>query len=312
MKKRIILRLSLLVLAVIIGPKAWASEMDSVSKSEPAGKYIYVPDSLENDVLKLLTGHMRVVDDESNIDMNEKALWKGDTVPMILRTRNFGRFDRGLFNHLFIPKGQWAFGLTASYGEFTTDDLGIMDLISDIDIRAHAFSIRPSVSYFISNNVSLGLRLGYTSMKGAIDSFNVDIMEDMNFNLHDIMYRNEAYTAALTLQQYVGLTRRGRFGIFNEVELAFSSGNSDFQRPFDGNLRTTHTTYMQAALNFSPGVCVFIMDNVSFNVSFGVFGFNLKNEKQTENGEDLGNRVTSGANYRINIFNINFGIGIHI
>ncbi len=54
------------------------------------------------------------------------------------------------------------------------------------------------------------------------------------------------------------------------------------------------------------------MKNVSFNVSFGVFGFYLRNEKQTVNGEPLGNRFTSGANFKFNIFNINFGIGVHI
>ena len=110
----------------------------------------------------------------------------------------------------------------------------------------------------------------------------------------------------------MGLTRKGRFGVYNEVELAFSSGNSDFDRPFNGEMRRTHTTNMEARLTFSPGVCVFIMENVSFNLSFGVFGFYLRNEKQTENGISSGNRFTSGANFRINLFNLAFGIGIHI
>ena len=37
-----------------------------------------------------------------------------DTVSMILKQRNFGRYDRGLHNYLFIPKGRWEVGLTAS------------------------------------------------------------------------------------------------------------------------------------------------------------------------------------------------------
>ena len=69
---------------------------------------------------------------------------------------------------------------------------------------------------------------------------------------------------------------------------------------------------MNAGLNFSPGVSVFIMKNVSFNLSFGVFGFYLKNERQTENGVETGNRTTSGANFRFNLFNINFGIAVHV
>lgn len=294
--------------SVVRGEKMEAA--DSVSK--PQGKYIYIPDSLQNDVLRLLKGHSKVVDDESKIDSKEMVTWRGDTVPMQLKTRNLGRFDRGLSNYLFIPRGQWSFGLTASYGEFSTDNLEMFNLLSDVDVRGHIFSIKPYMSYFIRNNVSVGLRFGYTSAKGNIDSFKVDIDEDMNFNLHDIMYRNESYTAALTLRQYIGIARRGRFGVFNEVELAFSSGNSDFSRPYSGELRNTHTTYMETGLNFSPGVCVFIMKNVSFNLSFGVFGFYLRNEKQMENGEEIGNRMTSGANFRFNIFNLNFGIAVHI
>jgi hypothetical protein len=69
---------------------------------------------------------------------------------------------------------------------------------------------------------------------------------------------------------------------------------------------------MEAKLSFSPGVTVFMMKNVSFNVSFGVFGFYLRNEKQQVDGEERGNRFTSGANFKINIFNINFGLGIHL
>lgn len=284
------------------------AKSDSVTK----GKYIYVPDSLQNDVFKLLMGNSKVVDDESKFDSSEKVTWKGDTIPMKLRSRNLGRYDRGLFNYLFLPKGRWGFGLTASYGEISTDNLEIFDLLNDIDLGGHIFSIKPFLEYTISNNISVGLRFGYTSGKGNVDSFKVDIDEDMNFNLHDIMYRNESYTAAVLFRQYIGIARRGRFGVFNEVELAFSSGNSDFQRPYAGELRTTHTTYMKAGLNFSPGVSVFMMKNVAFNLSFGVFGFYLKNERQMENGIETGNRTTSGANFRFNLFNINFGIAVHV
>lgn len=310
--KRILFIIS--VLLVSCGLVRAGEAEDSLVMTEPVGVYIYVPDSLKKDVLKLLAGGSKVVDDDSSVHNTDMALWRGDTVPMILKQKNFARerFDRGLFNHLFIPKGSWSFGLTASYGEFSTDDMSVFGLLSDIDLGVHAFSIKPSMAYFIKNNISLGMRFGYTSMKGHIDSFKVDIDEDMNFNLQDVMYRNENYTAAMTFNQYIGIARKGRFGIYNEVELAFSSGNSDFRRPYNGEPRQTHTTYMEAALNFSPGVCVFIMKNVSFNVSFGVFGYHLRNEKQTENGEELGNRFTSGANFRFNIFNINFGLGIHI
>lgn len=296
---------------------ATAEPVDSVSASGEDirdGSYYWVPDSLRKDVEKLLQGHSRVVDDERRLDLNEYTVFRGDTIPMIMKDLNIGRqrYNRGLFNHLFIPKGMWNFGLSVSYGEFATTDLEMFGLLDDIDLNAHSFSIKPYLSYCIRNNLALGVRFNYTQTKGGIDSFKVDIDDDMNFNLRDILYDSETYSTAIFLNQYIGLTRRGRFGISNEVSLAFASGTSHFRRPFAGEPKETTTTYTDLRLTFSPGVCVFIMKNVSFNLSFGVLGFYLRNEKQKVNGEDLGNRLTSGANFKINIFNLAMGIGVHI
>lgn len=277
----------------------------------PDGKYIFVPDSLQDDVIRLLDGHSKVVDDLNRLDPDEMTVHRGDTVPMVLRSINLGRYDRGLSNFLYIPKGVWAIGLTASYGEIGTSDLEVMGLLTDIDIRAHMFSIKPYLQYFIRNNMAVGLKFGYYNARGNVDSFSADF-EGIGFDLSDIMYRSESYSAAFTFSQYIGLSRRGRFGVFNEVELSFQSGNSEFRRPLNGEPAVTHTTSMETQLNFSPGIQVFIMKNVAFHVSFGVFGFYFKNEKQRENDEPAGNRFSSGANFRFNIFNINFGIAVNL
>lgn len=280
------------------------------------GRYVWIPDSMNQVVKSLLTGEKIVQTkgspSEDDVNLNEKVIFRGDTINMILKDRNLGRYDRGLFNYLFIPKGIWQVGLTASYGEFSTADLQILDLVSDVDFSGKLWSIKPYFSYFIRSNLSVGLRLSYTHGKAKIGSFNVDIDEDMSFNLHDIYYKSNRYAASVTLSQYLGIARKGRFGVFNEVELELSGGNSDFNRPYNGEIRKTHSTTFQTALNFSPGVCVYVLDEVSFNVSLGVFGLNIKHEKQKVDGEELGWRTTSGANFRFNIFNINFGIAVNI
>ncbi len=313
MKKLINIILSLMfVTSGAFASTSMEIDQDSLASGDVPGRLMWVPDSLADGFRSVIEGKSRIVRDYSKVDPKERVVVGKDTVPLIIRQRNFGRFDRGLFNFLFIPKGQWHFALTASYGEFSSSDLRALDLLTDVDVSGHIFSIKPSVSYFIRNNVSVGVRLNYTRAKAGLGSLNLDFSDDISFNLSDIAYGSEEYSAAVTCAQYIGITRGSRFGIFNEVELSFASGNSDFQRPYAGELKNTHTTYMQARLAFSPGVCVFVMKNVSFNVSFGVFGFYLRNEKQTVNGEALGNRFTSGANFKFNIFNINFGLGVHI
>ncbi|MDE6527889.1 MAG: hypothetical protein K2L78_02435, partial [Muribaculaceae bacterium] len=61
--------------------------------------------------------------------LDELVIVGGDTVSVILPQKNYGRFDRGLFNFLFIPKGQWSFGIQASYGEFNTEDFQILSIL---------------------------------------------------------------------------------------------------------------------------------------------------------------------------------------
>ena len=292
------------------------SEVTNVSSHEKSdkvsGKMIFIPDSLAPQVQSVLDGYSKIVRDNSKIDPNEKVIVDGDTVNLVMRDKNFGRYDRGLFNFIYIPKGSWHFGLSASYGSINSEDLQLLSILSDFDFGGKTFSIKPSVSYFIKNNWSVGLRLGYTQADATLGSLDVDFDEDINFQISDASYKNESYTAALNSRYYIGLTRNGRFGVFSEVELAFSSGNSDFVRNFNEQPKVTHTTYMDTRLNFSPGLTVFMMENVSFNVSFGVFGLYMRNEKQVTDGVESGNRFTSGANFKFNIFNINFGLGVHI
>lgn len=248
--------------------------------------------------------------DRSLVD--EKVIVGGDTVSIIIPQDNYGRFDRGLYNFLFIPKGQWSFGLTASYGEFDTKDIQVLSMIKDLDIGIKAYSLKPSISYTIRNNQSIGLKFNYTRMTGNLGSFSLDIDEDMSFSIGDISYYSQTYNAGVFYRNYVGLGKMKRFGVFNEIDLSFGSGSSRFKRRYAGAMRDTRTFITEASLNFSPGVCVFIMDNVSFNVSFGVFGLKVRHERQLTDGIEEGRRTTSGANFKFNIFNIAFGMAVHI
>lgn len=273
---------------------------------------IVVPDSLAPLFQRVMAGKARVVAGGYISDPNEKVIVEGDTTNLIIRDKNIGRYNRGLFNYLFIPKKSWQFGVTASYGEFSSDDLQMFDLLDNFDFTGHTFSIKPYISYFIRNNFSIGMRIVYSNGRADLGALKMDFDEDLSLDISDVRYRSESLTAAIFARQYIGLSRNGRFGVFNELELSFASGNSDFRRNYDGVPKTTNTTYSDLRLNFSPGLCVFINDYVSFNIAFAVVGFYLKNEKQSVDGVYSGNRLTSGANFKFNIFNINFGLGIHL
>lgn len=256
----------------------------------------------------------RPVERKKNVKPEQHQLVRvgNDTVSMVLPEKNYGRFDRGLFNYLYIPKGKWAFGLTASYGQLSTEDVQILSMLEDVNFKGHIYSIKPSVAYFFGNNHSIGLRLDYSRGMADLGSLALDIDDDMNFSLKDVSYYSQSYKVGSVYRAYVGLNDQKRFSVFNEVALEFGTSTSRFKRYYADELFDTRTTSTGVSLNFSPGLCVFIQDYVAFNVSFGVFGLKLNKEKQTTNGENDGSRLSSGANFKFNIFNINFGLMVVI
>ena len=217
-----------------------------------------------------------------------------------------------MYAYLFIPKGKWGFGLTASYGELNTEDVGILSLIKDIDVKGKMYSVKPYLSYFIRSNQSVGLRFNYSRGTADLNNLALDFDEDLSFAIHDISYYTQSFAVAAFYRNYVGIGNSGRFAIFNEIDLSFGSGSSRFKRLYNDKPRDTRTYITEASLNFSPGVCVFMQDNVAFSVSFRVFGLKLRNEHQLTDGVDEGKRFTSGANFRFNIFNISFGLMVVI
>lgn len=247
-----------------------------------------------------------------NPDSVEHVIVGGDTVSVIIPERNFGRYHRGLFNYLIIPRGKWGFGLTASYGEIVTDDTSILSLLTKLDMNVKTYSIKPYLSYFIKHNQSVGLRFNYTRGIFDLGNLSVDFDEDLNFSVSDVSYYSQSFATSIFYRNYIGIGNTRRFAIFNEVDLEFSSGSSRFNRIYNGEPKNTRTNVTKAALNFSPGVCVFIQEYVAATVSFGVFGLNMRKERQWTDGIEDGSRFTSGANFRFNIFNINFGLMVVI
>lgn len=245
-------------------------------------------------------------------ELRERVIVNGDTVPLILPERNFGRYDRGLFNYLFLPKGQWMAGLTASYANFDADNVDVLGMLKEFDFKGEMYSVRPYISYVFANNSSVGLKFNYSRADATLGNMSMDMGDDLSFSLKDVHYDSQSYGVSVFYRHYIGLNRSKRFGVFNEVDLGFNSGASHFRRIIGGVPKETSTTTTSANLNFSPGVTVFVMEYVSFNVSFGVFGLHMTREKQLTDGVDEGSRFTSGANFKFNIFNINFGLGVHI
>lgn len=223
------------------------------------------------------------------------------------------KFDRGLTNYRYIPQKEWICGITASYSGFNSDDNDILLLIKDFKFSGSIFGLHPFVGYFVSDNNCIGVKLGYSTLSANLGSFNLNIMDDLNISLKDISYSGKSYSAGIFHRGYLGLTRNGQLAVFNETSLVFETGTNHFIRGNEeSGITDTKTVSNSIALGLNPGISVFVLNNVSANVSVGILGLNYKQSKQYTNGAESGMYKTSGANFKINILNINIGVTVHI
>ena len=90
-------------------------------------------------------------------------------------------FDRGIgkANSLFIPKGTVGGGLSVSYANYQigngSDDAGykmLFSLLDNVHGGMQSFGVAPYVSYFVKDNLSLGLRFDYDK-----SGFNLDLAD---------------------------------------------------------------------------------------------------------------------------------------
>lgn len=227
----------------------------------------------------------------------------------LIKMKAIGRYDRGIVSYRFIPKKKWIGGLTFSYVNFDSDDSRLLfSMLKDFDCNFKTFSMKPFAGYAVANNVIVGVKLGYDHTIADLGGVKVDLGDDNSFSLDNMRYGEDLYSFGVFHRSYVGLDKGKLFGLFNETTLTYKNGTSSFERGEGEAFKRTDTTINELHLGINPGVAVFITQNVCAELSFGVVGFKYRVEKQKNNLGETGKRRESGANFQLNLFNINIGL----
>ncbi len=215
----------------------------------------------------------------------------------------------------FISKGEIIVGLSASYGTVSSNNSTMLYLVSGIDASLSYGSIDPFVGYFYRDNRCAGFRLGYGNVTGKLDSATLDFGEsnDIEIEIPYVNVNSSSFNYSVFHRNYLPLDKRGNFGLFAEFELMARDINSVMSFDTGGAPQHVKNKSFEMSIGFNPGVTVFVMNNVSTNVSFGLGGLGYTKIKQLDSeGNVCGSRTTSELDFKFNIIDINFGITIHL
>ena len=230
-------------------------------------------------------------------------------------------FNRGIgkATALFVPKGTLSFGLTASYNSYdlgsAADDAGykmFFSLLDGVSGNMTSCGVAPQVSYFIAANTSAGLRFDYSRSSLGLGSASLALGDLMSFDVNDMNYLKQSYSGSLTLRHYMSIADSRRFAIFVEGRGTLGYAQSKSYQQEDDDKFGTYQDIYKASLSLVPGVICFMMDNAAFEVSVGVLGFDTQKVKQVTNQVEYSEMKSSGADFKLNLLSVNFGMSFYI
>ena len=237
------------------------------------------------------------------------------------------RFDREINKGVYAYKGEVMLGLTVSYGNLSSDDSDYYLILDQLKLNGSIMQINPFIGYFIANNHALGLRFGYTHIDGSLGNASINLGESID--LGDLSFGglgllSDSYSLGLFYRSYVPIDKKGRFGLFSELELSAQTGKQTLSftkkatQNEDGTMSeattsTSSSDTFRAKLGFHPGLAVYIFPNVCATVSVGLGSLQYNSVKQLDAaGNVTGTHWDSQLRARLNVTDIRIGVNVHL
>lgn len=227
---------------------------------------------------------------------------------------SFSRAERGLtsLSNRFVPKGQWVFGIAASYSAHTNEDYTFL-VIDDINSDGYTVKVTPFLSYALRDNMALGVRFTYSRSLLRIDGGRINMgEEDTGIDIGVDFYNalQHSYSGAVIWRQYIPLGQNRRFALFNETSLTLGGGQARFAA--DSPIRGTYSTSFTGSLGISPGLVAFATNNLAFEVNVGVMGITYTRTRQVHNRVNSGTQSSGLINFKVNILSIGLGVSFYM
>lgn len=232
---------------------------------------------------------------------------------------------------VFLEKGHRAIGISGGYRSFNVggedplsgDGYSILSLLNIGNGKFRMYNVSPSFSYFLADDLSLGIRLDYSGY--LLDT-------DLKLDLRDISeylpnlqvtsrhYQSNVWGGSLSLRKYLSFFGSRTFGVFGEARLYGNYGRvvscpledlmaetgevDEYGEKVTVNTgKTVQVTQKQrvsdaygVGLKLAVGLCVKLRDNSAIVVSLPVVGVGYSFTKQFKNN--------TGNTARMSQFNI--------
>ncbi len=220
-------------------------------------------------------------------------------------------FKRKLESTVFIPKGQWAAGVSVNYSQTTQNDYAFL-ILEHLSGDTYSFKVSPMLVYFVHDDLGIGGRFAYSRSLTKLENADIVLDSETSYGVEDFYRLSHSFSAMAIMRNYFSIGTSKRFGLFNELQLEFGGGQSKLMKGRSTELTGAYETNFHFNVGLAPGICVFLNNYSAMEINVGVLGFGLTKTKQINDRIYESHRKHSSANFRINLFSIMFGMTFYL
>lgn len=221
------------------------------------------------------------------------------------------KFSRGLEMVPFVPKGQWITGVSVSYDQSHQNNYQFL-ILENITGDTYTFKVAPMLFYAFQDNLALGGRMGYRRQKTQLDAASVVLDSETSYDMDHLYSISHQYYGTAAFRNYFSMGESMRFGFFNEVQLEVGGGQSKLVNGTGEDLTGTYERTLNLSLGLTPGIIMFLNNYSALEVSIGVLGFSYQHTHSVSDQIYLADRHSKQANFKINLFSVQFGVAFYL
>lgn len=217
------------------------------------------------------------------------------------------KFKRNLEQVCFVPKGQYITGVSVNYSQANQNNYQFL-IIEGIDGDVYSFKVTPTLMYAFKDNMAVGGKFGYSRSRTNIDKANIVVDSETDYTADDFYAISQDYSLTGAFRNYFSFGHSKRFGMFGEVQLELGFGQSKLRNGTGEDFSGSFQDNFSMKIGVTPGIIMFLNNYSAIEVNVGVLGFSYKHTKQTTDRVYVSNYSSTGANFKIDIFSISFGV----
>ena len=185
-------------------------------------------------------------------------------------------------------------------------------IVENLNGDTYTFKVSPMVMFCFKDNLAAGGRLSYSRSRTRLDGASLVLGADTSYDVDNLYSISHNYHGTAMFRNYISLGKSMRFGFFNEVDLSLGGGQSKLVNGTGDELTGTYERNFNLNIGLTPGVIMFLSNYSALEVSIGVLGFNYTHTHSISDQIYHAERNRKLANFRINLFSVQFGVAFYI